>query len=329
MATGLPSGLRNRHLRRAVIVSVVSVGAVPLAGSAGVWGPAAAAFGPLRRRNRWLTVRSLSLALGWSTLETVGVAASAALWASGHGNDHDAHYALQRWWAGQLVRILRRTAGLSFEVEGLDLVAPGPIVMCAQHASLIDALIPTWLLGRVGMHPRYVLKDALQLDPRLDIVGNRLPNHFIDRNPSDSATETAALGLLADHLSQRDARVIFPEGRITTAASRTTAVHRVALLHGAPDADLVFVTHTGLEALEGITAAPRQMPLHRPVRIQTARVPRCDIPGGAAFPDWLDTQWARLDHELASSRHVLPEAARSSADNCACIGDPDPLLGGR
>jgi 1-acyl-sn-glycerol-3-phosphate acyltransferase len=296
------------------------------------------------------------LALGWSALQTVGVAASAALWASGHGNDQDAHYALQRWWAEQLVRILRRSVGLTYEVEGLNLVAPGPIVMCAQHASLIDALGPMWLFGQVGMHPRYVLKDALQLDPCLDIVGNRLPNHFIDPNPSDSATETAALELLADHLSQRDACVIFPEGRITTAGepdhgraagrrrSRTRSLPlasaltmlapvrptgTAALLHGVPDADLVFVTHTGQETLQQVTDAPRQMPLRRPVRIQIARVPRCDIPAGAAFPDWLDTQWARLDHELSSSRHVLLEAARSSADNRARIGDRDPLLRGR
>ena len=160
---------------------------------------------------------------------------------------------MQRWWAEQLVRILRRSAGLTFEVEGLNLVAPGPIVMCAQHAILIDALTPMWLLGQVGMHPRYVLKDA----------------------------------------------------------------------------DLVFVTHTGLETLQQVTDAPRQMPLRRPVRIQIARVPRCDILAGAAFTEWLDTQWARLNHELASSRHVLLEAARSSADNGARIGDRDPLLRGR
>lgn len=329
MAFGLPHGFRNRHLRRAVTVPAVATGAVSLAGSAGLWVPAAAACDLLRRRNRLPTVRSLSVALGWSTLETFGVAASAVLWASGRSNDHDAHYAVQRWWADQLVRMLHGTAGLTFEVDGLDLVDPGPIVMCAQHASLIDALIPVWLLGQVGMRPRYVLKDGLQLDPCLDIVGNRLPNHFIDRDPSDSTAETAALERLAEGLGRRDACVIFPEGRITTAATRAAAVERIAgreparlplasglrvlapvrpagtaaLLHGAPQADLVFVTHTGLEALQRLADAPKRIPLRRPVRIQVSRLPRREIPHNSAFTGWLDIQWARLDRELASSPH--------------------------
>ena len=326
MASGLPPGLRNRHLRRAVTVPAVTTGAVTLAGSAGLWVPAAAGFDLLRARLRLPTVRSLSLALGWSTLETAGVAASTLLWATGRGDDHDAHFTLQRWWADLLVRVLHRTAGLTLEVDGLGLVAPGPIIMCARHTSLADALIPVWLLGQVGMRPRYVLKDALQLDPCLDIVGNRLPNHFIDRDPSDSVAEAAALQRLATGLGRRDACVIFPEGRIATATTRTEAVEKIArreparvpatrglsvlaplrpsgtaaLLHGAPHADLVFVTHTGLEMLQRLADAPRQIPLHRPVRIQVHRVPRREIPTGSAFIAWLDTQWARLDHELAS-----------------------------
>lgn len=340
MTSGLTPALRNRHVRRAVTVPAVTTAALALAASAGVWLPAAAAFDVLRGRNRLPTVRSLSLALGWSALETLGVAASAALWASGHSNDREAHYALQHWWADQLVRLLHRTAGVAFEVDGLDLVAPGPIVMCTRHASLVDALIPVWLLGRRGMRPRYVLKDALQLDPCLDVVGNRLPNHFIVRDPRDSTVETAALERLADGLGRREACVIFPEGRITTAATRAAAVERIAdreparlpmvsglsllapvrpsgtaaLLRGAPRADLVFVTHTGLEALQRLVDAPRRIPLCRPVRIQVRRVARREIPLGAAFPGWLDTQWARLDRDLAFPHRASQARVHDAAD---------------
>ena len=327
MTSGLPRRLRNRYLRRTVTVPAVTTCALALAGSAGLWVPAAAAFDLLRGQRRLPTVRSLSLALGWSSLETAGVAASAVLWAAGRGDDHEAHYALQRWWAEQLVRLLHRTAGLTFDVDGPDLLAPGPIVMCAQHVSLADALIPVWLLGQVGMRPRYVLKDDLQLDPCLDIVGNRLPNHFIDRDPSDSAAETAALQRLAGDLGRHDACVIFPEGLVVTAAARVRALRRIAardpsrlaatsglsvlaparpsgtaaLMEGAPEADLVFVTHTGLETLQRLADAPRRIPLDRPVRIRVCRVPRVDIPVGSEFTGWLDTQWARLDRELAYS----------------------------
>ena len=76
MASALPPGLRNRYLRRSITVPAVAMGAVALAGSAGVWVPAATAFDLLRGRRRMPTVRSLATALGWSMLETAGVAAS-------------------------------------------------------------------------------------------------------------------------------------------------------------------------------------------------------------------------------------------------------------
>jgi len=38
-----------------------------------------------------------------------------------------------------------------------------------------------------------VLKRELLADPCLDIVGNRLPNHFLDRHATDSGPELAAL----------------------------------------------------------------------------------------------------------------------------------------
>ena len=228
--------------------------------------------------------------------------------------------------------MLHRTAGLTFEVDGLGVLTPGPIVICAQHASLADALIPVWLLGQAGMRPRYVLKDDLQLDPCLDVVGNRLPNHFVDRDPSDSAPETAALERLAAGLGQHDACVIFPEGHVVTATTRARAARKIAerdpgrlpltsglsvlgpvrpsgtaaLLRGAPDADVVFVTHTGLESLQHVADASRQIPLARPIRIRVSRVPRQEIPAGPTFTDWLDTQWARLDHELTRSSDNIP-----------------------
>ena len=47
------------------------------------------------------------------------------------------------------------------------------------------------------MRPRYVLKDDLLIDPCLDIVGNRLPNHFLDRFPHDGAVELGLLEAMA------------------------------------------------------------------------------------------------------------------------------------
>lgn len=153
MASGLPAPLRNRHARRAVTVPAVVICAAALAGSMRLWVPLAAGFDLPRGRKQTPTVRALAFALGWSALKTTGVAASAALRAAGRGKDHDAHFALQRWWVNRLLEVLRQTAGLTLEAEGIAGLAPGPIVVCARHASLADALIPVWLLSQVGMHP--------------------------------------------------------------------------------------------------------------------------------------------------------------------------------
>jgi len=307
-----------------VTVPAVAACAGALAGSVGTWLPLAAGFDLRRGRGQVPTARALSLALGWSTLETVGVAASAALWAAGRSEDADLHFALQRWWAGRIVDVLGRTAGLAFDVDGIEALEPGPLVMCARHASLADALIPVWLLGRVGMRPRYVLKDDLQLDPCLDIVGNRLPNHFVDRDPGNSPEELTKLEGLGCGMGPRDASIIFPEGMVVTDHSRSRALDRIAvrdpkrfqrvrglrtlapvrpggtaaLLRGVPDADLVFVTHTGLESLQVLADAARAMPLEQPVRIRIVRVPRGQVPEGDDFAPWLDDQWSLRDREL-------------------------------
>jgi 1-acyl-sn-glycerol-3-phosphate acyltransferase len=324
MRSALRGPLRNPHVRRAVTVPAVAACAGALAGTVGTWFPLAAGLDLLRGRGQVPTARALSLALGWSMLETVGVTASAALWAAGRSEDVDAHFGLQRWWADRVVDVLGRTAGLAFDVDGLEALEPGPLVLCARHASLVDALIPVWLLGRIGMRPRYVLKDDLQLDPCLDIVGRRLPNHFVDRDPGNSPEELAELERLSRGMGPRDASIIFPEGMVVTDHSRARALDRVAardperfqrltglrilapvrpsgtaaLLRGAPDADLVFVTHTGLESLQLLVDAPHAMPLEQPVRVRIVRVPRGEVPEGEVFPTWLDDQWSLRDREL-------------------------------
>lgn len=304
-----------------------------LTSSIGLWAPLAAAFDLRDDPRRLPRLRLTAAATGWATLEAVGVAVSAGLWATGRSDDEENHFALQRWWADRLVAILERAVGLRFESDDAHVLAPGPVVIAAQHASLIDAVIPVWLLGQAGMRPRYVMMDDLQLDPCLDIVGNRLPNHFVDRDPADSATELARLEALAAGAGDLDACIIFPEGGVVTDAQRERAKASIAtrnperlarveplrvlgpvrpggtqaLLRGAPDADLALVTHTGLEPLRQLGNAPAEIPLRDPVRIEVTRIARADIPVGDGFTAWLDERWAELD------RRLLGEGARSSS----------------
>lgn len=325
--------LRKAATRRALMVPAVALGSAALSVTAPVWLPVAGAMDLSRSGRRMPRLRLLSFAWAWTTLETLGVGASSALWLTGRGGDVDAHYALQRWWAARLVDSLRWFANLRIEVDGIEQLTPGPIVMCARHSSIADSLLPAWLLGRVGMVPRYVLKDDLLMDPCLDIVGNRLPNHFVDRDPGDSLTELEAIEELARTMQARDAAVIFPEGMVVTDARRTRAIERVAerdparglrvqslrtlapvrpggtaaLLAGAPDADLVFLTHTGLEMLQGIGDAAN-LPLVEPLRVRLRRIPRCEVPTSDSFLPWFDQQWEIADRELTN----LPNADRAA-----------------
>ena len=321
MSSSLPRPLQDARLRRAVTVPAVALGSAALGTTVGLWAPVAGAIDLARSGLRFPRVRLLSFAWAWTSLETFGAISASALWLAGRADDAPAHYALQRWWASRLVDALRLLADLRFEIHGLDQLAPGPLVVCARHVSIADALLPAWLLGQVGLRPRYVLKDDLLLDPSLDIVGQRVPNHFVDRVPDDRGAELTALEDLARGMGHADAAVIFPEGMVVTDARRARAIERLeardperaarvaglrllapvrpagtaALLRGAPDADLVFLTHVGLEGLRRVTDAPAHVPLRSPVRVEIRRVARRDVPAAEDFPDWLDEQWCRAD----------------------------------
>jgi 1-acyl-sn-glycerol-3-phosphate acyltransferase len=326
----LPGPLQDPRVRRAVTVPAVTAGSALLGATVGIWAPIAGALDLARADLRFPRLRLLSFAWSWTTLEAVGSLAASALWLTGRGGDLETHYRLQRWWASRLVDSLGLFADLRFEVDGLEQLAPGPVVVCVRHVSVADALLPAWLLGQVGMRPRYVMKDDLLLDPSLDIVGQRIPNHFVDRLPDDVGAELAAIEDLARGMDERDGAVIFPEGMVVTASRRAKAVERLAerdpdraerlrdlrvlapvrpagtaaLLRGAPTADVVIVTHTGLEALARVADAPAHVPLAEPVRITLRRVPRAEIPGDDDFAAWLDEQWLAADAAVARRRAV-------------------------
>ncbi len=325
MTSSLPGPLRDARVRRAVTVPAVALGSAALGTTVGLWAPVAGAIDLARSGLRFPRVRLLSFAWAWTSLETLGALSASALWLTGRSGDARAHYALQRWWAARLVDALRVLADLRFDVHGLDQLAPGPVVVCARHVSIADALLPAWLLGRVGMQPRYILKDDLLLDPSLDIVGHRLPNHFVDRVPDDRGGELTAIEELGRGMGRADGAVIFPEGMVVTDARRARAIDQLrtrdparaerlaglrllapvrpagtaALLRGAPAADIVFLTHVGLEGLRRVADAPAHVPLRDPVRVEIRRVARRDVPAGAEFARWLDDEWCRADATVA------------------------------
>ena len=328
--------------RRLRSVPALFVAAFALALLSPLWFPVAAVADLVRGRPRLPTVRLLAFGLAWSWLESAGVLVAAWLWATRRAHDHSAQYALQRWWAARLIGALGATTGIRVEHTDTDAMRPGPVVVFCRHASLADSLLSAWVITTVArMQPRYVLKRELLLDPCLDIVGNRLPNHFLDREAPDSSVELQSLTILAADMGPDDAAIIFPEGTRANPAKRGRALDRIrerdpqradrlgpmlhllpprpagsaALLRGNPAADVVLAWHVGFDGLDTFGGILRHLARPpRPVRFHTRRVERGTIPDpdaeqGEAFTRWLDDAWLSVDAEV---HRLLTDPQRGS-----------------
>jgi 1-acyl-sn-glycerol-3-phosphate acyltransferase len=292
---------------------------------------AAAAVRDLRFGRRLPTLRLALFGVVYFVCETLGLLASGALWvACGGGRAVSRqrwerwNFALQRVWAGALFAAVRRIYSLSLEVEGDAEVGDGPLLVFVRHASLADTLLPCNLLSiRHGLRLRYVLKRELLFDPCLDIVGQRLPNVFVQRGSGDGKREIDSIRRLAADLGDDEGLLIYPEGTRFSPARRARALERIAatgeterlerarslrcllpprtggpqaLLETRPDADVLIVGHVGLDGLTKLHDFADGSLVGRQLQVRFHRVPAAEIPGERpARIEWLDAEWARLD----------------------------------
>ena len=321
-------------VRRAVSITGVWIAAVALLLLLPLWLPIGAVVDLVRGRVRLPIVRLLLFALGWAWLESASVLLAFGLWLAGQRNNRGIHFRLQTWWAANVLGVLRATTGIKVIAEDVDQLRPGPAVLLCRHASLADSLVSAWVVTSLaGLHPRYVLKRELLADPCLDIVGNRLPNHFLDRQATDSQVELDALTRLSTGMAVDDIAVIFPEGTRASPAKRKRVMAKLgerdparaerlqslqhllpprpagsaALIAGSPDADIVIGWHIGFDGLDTFGGILRHL-AHKPppVRFKVRRIPRADVPSGPAFTEWIDVVWIRADHDV----HVMLEEQR-------------------
>ena len=319
-------------------------GAVILTVALPMWFPIVVLIDACRLKWRFPLARLLSFAVCWAWLETVGVVCSAFYWLTGQSKNLPKHYALQRWWADRLLAALKATCGFSVEVEELEALQPGPILMFARHASLADSLVSAYVVTTLAqMKPRYVLKRELLADPCLDVVGQRLPNHFLDRNATDSTPELQALEALVTDIDVSTVGIIFPEGTRANDKKRKRAIEKIALidssradrlhdmkhllpprpagaaamLRGCPSADVVFAWHVGFEGLDTfggiLRAISSRMP---PIRFHLRRVERTGIPSNSItdtdeLTKWLDSEWMRMDREVDEALKARHEMRRN------------------
>lgn len=206
----------------------------------------------------------------------------------------------------------------------------GPLIVCGRHGGIGGAfLLAHILLADFGRLPRVVLKQTLSWDPLIDSLLSRIPHAFINPQPDDRGATAARIGELAEGMATDDALLIFPEGGNFSPRRRTLAIRRLrrrglaraaahaerlqnvlpphpdglfAAIEAAPESDIVFVAHTGLEHLQSAADVVRALPLHVPVEITWWSVPASEVPGDSeARVRWLQENWARMDRWVTAS----------------------------
>lgn len=336
----LVTGLR-RTLTTALLLALLPVVAALAVAAALLCAPVS-----LATRGPWRPVRIACFALLYLLVDLAGLVTAAWLWArrpaggreGGQRRAADAFAVLER-----LLSVLRRAGERLFRLR-VEVTPPlpdgsggaaGPVLVLARHAGTGDSfLLLQTLLSRAGLRPHTVLKRVLRADPALDVLVGRVPHCFL---PSSRGRDQDAIGDLAAGLGPGDALVLFPEGGNFTPRRRRRAIaslrrrgsaararraermHHVlpprdagalAAIAAAPTADVVFVAHTGLDAVHSVRTVWSRLPLRESVRAHWWRVPASRVPtGDDARSEWLLTQWARVDRWTAG--HAGPDAAHA------------------
>ncbi|MDJ0788922.1 MAG: 1-acyl-sn-glycerol-3-phosphate acyltransferase [Myxococcota bacterium] len=285
----------------------------------------------LLRSSRLAATRILLFGGVYLVCEAAGILASAALWLGFAGRRStpgylDAHRNLQAWWAAALFGAACRLFALDVTVQGR--VGDGPVLFFMRHASILDTLLPANVLIRGSdLRLRYVLKSELLVDPCLDIVGQRLPNVFVNRDTGRSKPEVEAVAELGRSLEADEAVLIYPEGTRASPSRRARLFARLeeagdakrlkrardlrmllparpggplALLESARQADVVFVSHAGLDGITQVRDALSGTLVGRRIEVGLRRVPRAEIPSSREERlEWLDSEWTEVDAWVA------------------------------
>jgi 1-acyl-sn-glycerol-3-phosphate acyltransferase len=306
-------------------------------------------------RSRPRALRLLLFALAWLTAESVALFMCLGLWvASGFGGRlrtepyQARHYAVMKWFLGRLYRSATRTFRVRVIVDEPELTAAEqaarlarPVIVLSRHAGPGDSfLLVHQLLSVYGRRPRVVMKAALQFDPSLDVMANRLPNVFISRRQTGERIFTDQIDRLARGLDQAGALVIFPEGGNWTPGRWQRGIRRLeqlgrrdladrarsmpnllpprsggalAAIAACPEADVIFVAHAGLDRLVSIADVWRSLPMDQVVqakwwRVTAGEVPRAD--DHETQVQWLYDWWQRIDAWITANR---PENAQAPA----------------
>lgn len=289
------------------------------------------------RRKPWMAVRLVAMAWWFLLGELRGIATLGWIWLVTGGPlgrrslaRRRRVYDLRIGWARMHLAGLRVLFGLGFEIEGLELAGPGPVLVLIRHASIIDNMLPDAVIGHAhGLGLRFVIKRELQMLPTIDIGGRWVPTNFVRRASTDPAAELAAVRRLAHDLGDGEGILIYPEGTRHTdeklarakelIAERQPAVAPLAdrlrnvlpprlggplaLLDESRGADVVLFGHVGLDGFEYVSDIWAGGLVGSTVRMRFWRFPAAEVPEDEdARIAWLYDRWQTLDDWVGAQR---------------------------
>jgi len=336
-APGPPESRLTRWTRRSLSFTVLALAWVLATLALAILGPLFLLTDALTGA-AWARTRALLVVYVVLTCEGLGLGAAGLIWLTRPLTSQATwtrwNRALQGRWVRALFGSLRLIYRTPLVLEGEAGVSERPVIVLSRHTSLVDTLLPLLLLE--GSALRYVLKRELLWDPCLDVVGQRLPNAFVQRG-GDTQAQLAKLGALASGLAPAEGVVIFPEGTRFTPEKRSqvlaglerkgeTELHSrasvlrhllpprwagaQALLAACPAADVVLIGHTGLEGTQTLASFWRGHLIGRELRVRIERVPAEQVPrspeGVQAF---LWEAWRSMDAWVEGESEVSPSDA--------------------
>jgi hypothetical protein len=277
------------------------------------------------------------LVIAYFARELGTLVACGALWvASGFGlrmrsrRSQLRHYRLLRWFVHGLAQ--RAVSLLDIDVRSEPtpeaahaLEGDRPLLFFSRHAGPGDTvLLIDLLLSGYDRFPSVVFKNALEIDPSIDLIGHRLPHAILDT--SDREECEARIREVTANLRPHGVLLLFPEGGNLTFERRRRALRKLwrrgygreaakarqmshvmppqptgalVALAANPAADVIFGAHTGL----GLAAFPGELWRHTPIgQTLTRRMWLAPAAERPTDPDeqvqWLYGWWQRMDDWL-------------------------------
>jgi 1-acyl-sn-glycerol-3-phosphate acyltransferase len=340
--------LPPRLIRRLVLAPLVVVVSIVLIAVTPVLAVLALISGliALPRGGQMRSLRLTGFAVIGLAAETTTLFVLAGLWiAAGFGRRLDTepyqarHYTVVRRYLDVLYGGAERTYGLHVDIEepepsGEERIARAtrPVIVLSRHSGPGDSfLLIHQLLSGYARRPRVVMKAALQLDPSLDVLGNRLPNVFIRHDETGENIFTTQIEGLARGLDRHGALVIFPEGANWTPGRWRRGIRRLeakdpdlasrartmpnllppkpggalAAITACPEADVIFVAHAGLDSIITVEDVWSRFPINQVIKARWWRVPYNQVPRDAeheAQVKWLYDWWKLIDAWITANR---------------------------